>query len=441
MRVLATIAAVAVAMFLSLPVAAADAGRATLVSDIRTDGGSDPRQLTRAGGLVYLTAIDGTHGRELWVTDGSTDGTRMVKDIRPGSAGSAPQALTRVGSRLFFTANDGVHGRELWVSDGTAAGTSLVKDLTAGPRGQVDYSITPLGDVALFSPSHRDLYRTDGTTKGTRLVRSFLAVNLDDTAKKGKALVFPAYDAVWKTDGTNAGTRRISPLGVQAHDLTSFRGRVWFTHIGYPEVPQLWRSDGTKAGLEVVPGVYAPMDLTVMGDTLYLNASASASKAPRLFGSDGSVSGTSPVRPRVRPLVGMVKEAGHLWMARMSEPRPLPDELWVSDGTATGTTLVMGGAGDWVIGDEVVAGLAFDGVGTDGSIWFSAGPATEVGDEFVMTDTELWRSDGTTAGTVEAVDIDPDGSSMPRGFVKLGDAILFSATDGAHGRELWRFDP
>ena len=258
---------------------------------------------------------------------------------------------------------------------------------------------------------------------------------------KGGTLVFPADDAVWKTDGTTAGTRRISPRGVQAHDLTSFRGRVWFTEFGYPEVPRLWRSDGTKAGTKVVPGVYAPSDLTVLGDSLYLNASASMAKAPRLFRSGGTLVGTGPVRPRVRPLVGMVKGAGQLWMARMSEPMPLPNELWTSDGTATGTTLVIGGAGDWAIGDEVVAGLAFDPVGLDGSIWFPAGPATEVGDEFVMTDTELWRSDGTTAGTVEAVDIDPDGSSTPRGFVKLGDAILFSATDGVHGRELWRFDP
>ena len=133
---LATVAALAAAIILILPVAAADAGSATLVSDIGPDGGSDPQQLVRAGGLVCFTATDGDHGRELWVTDGTTDGTRLVKDIRPGSAGSAPKALTRVGSRLFFTADDGVHGRELWVSDGTAAGTRLVKDLTSGPRGQ-----------------------------------------------------------------------------------------------------------------------------------------------------------------------------------------------------------------------------------------------------------------------------------------------------------------
>jgi ELWxxDGT repeat protein len=56
-------------------------------------------------------------------------------------------------------------------------------------------------------------------------------------------------------------------------------------------------------------------------------------------------------------------------------------------------------------------------------------------------DTELWTSDGTTAGTVESVDVNPTGSSDPRDLVRLGDAIIFSSSDGQHGRELWRLDP
>lgn len=438
---LATVAAVAAIVF-SLPVAAADGGSATLVSDVRPDGGSDPQQLTRAGGLVYFSANDGTHGRELWVSDGTSDGTALVRDIRPGVASSAPSALTRVGTRVFFSANDGTHGRELWVSDGTAAGTRLVKDVISGPVGQAWLTIADLDGVALFSPDGRDLYRSDGTAQGTRRIHEFVAVNLDDTATKGRVLVFPASDAVWRTDGTSAGTRRISPRPVQAYDLARFHGRVWFTEMGYPEVGRLWRSDGTKAGTKVVPGVHAPTELTVVGDSLYFNASTAASVvAPRLFSSDGTVVGTGPVRPRVRPLAGMVKGAGSLWEARMSRPMPLPDELWVSDGSAAGTTLVMGGDGGWVISDEAGAGLILDYVGMDGSLWFSAGPAVPTDDELVLTDTELWVSDGTPEGTTEAVDIHPDGSSMPRGFVKLGSAILFSATDGDHGRELWRFEP
>ena len=56
----------------------------------------------------------------------------LVKDIRPGSSSSFPSNLTEVNGTLFFEANDGTNGRELWKSDGTSAGTVLVKDINPG---------------------------------------------------------------------------------------------------------------------------------------------------------------------------------------------------------------------------------------------------------------------------------------------------------------------
>ena len=72
-------------------------------------------------------------------------------------------------------------------------------------------------------------------------------------------------------------------------------------------------------------------------------------------------------------------------------------------------------------------------------LYFAAGPGSSDGGGRV--DTELWTSDGTTAGTIEGVDVNPTGSSDPRDLVRLGDAIIFSATNGQYGRELWRLDP
>jgi ELWxxDGT repeat protein len=90
-----------------------------------------PRDLVAFGGQLYFTAVDSQHGRELWTSDGTADGTRLVADIAAGRASSDPTDLTVAGSRLFFLANDGSHGRGLWVSDGSSVGIRLV---TAVPQ-------------------------------------------------------------------------------------------------------------------------------------------------------------------------------------------------------------------------------------------------------------------------------------------------------------------
>jgi ELWxxDGT repeat protein len=52
-----------------------------------------------------------------------------VKDIQgEAGVGSDPSSLTALGNgKVLFNADDGVNGRELWTTDGTAAGTRLVK--------------------------------------------------------------------------------------------------------------------------------------------------------------------------------------------------------------------------------------------------------------------------------------------------------------------------
>lgn len=74
-------------------------------------------------------------GAELWVSDGTTAGTRLLRDIRPGEAESRPRHLTRSAGVIYFVANDGRHGREVWRTDGTTAGTTRVTNLAVGVRG------------------------------------------------------------------------------------------------------------------------------------------------------------------------------------------------------------------------------------------------------------------------------------------------------------------
>jgi ELWxxDGT repeat protein len=430
------VAALAAALLVA-PAVGAEPG-ARLVKDINPSGGSDPRLMTRVGSVAFFTASDGSHGRELWRTDGTTRGTRLVKDLRTGLAGSTPTSLARVGKQLFFTADDGVHGRELWVSDGTRAGTRMVRDLTPGRKGSGDLVIVDLGGRAVFSQGSRDLWRSDGSASGTLLLRRFGGLDLADTARLRKALYFPADGAIWRTDGTAPGTRSVVAVGTPpASGLTTFKSRLYFSDFGFPTaVPRLWWSDGTADGTRRSAGVYAPTDLTVLDGALYFDAATSRTGHPRLFRSDGSIAGTVPVQPRVRPLRGMVKAVGRLWSTASSQALPWRDELWVSDGSAAGTSRAYGGSADWFTSDDAPLAL----VGKSGRTWFAAGPGAKVGDTWTLTDHELWSSDGTEGGTVQVTDINASGSSDPRGLLSLGQAILFGASDGAVGRELWAVD-
>ena len=92
----------------------------TLFKDINPNGSSDPHDMTIVNGVNYFVATDGFSGFELWKTNGSTGGTVMVKDINPSH-------LTAVGNALYFIAN-----AELWKSDGTTDGTVMVKDINSG---------------------------------------------------------------------------------------------------------------------------------------------------------------------------------------------------------------------------------------------------------------------------------------------------------------------
>ena len=105
-------------------------------------GGTFPtsiQYLTAAGLTLFFIYEDGIHGTELWKSDGTPQGTMMVKDICPGPVSSRPTNLMALGSVLMFSADDGVHGMELWKSDGTETGTVMVKDINPGSGSGIYY--------------------------------------------------------------------------------------------------------------------------------------------------------------------------------------------------------------------------------------------------------------------------------------------------------------
>ena len=98
----------------------------------------------------------------------------MVKDINPGAGGSSPGALTNVNGTLYFSANDGTHGFELWKSDGTAAGNNNCQGHCPARHELVPAVSDDPQRGALFQGQRRypcyELWKSDGTAAGTVLL-------------------------------------------------------------------------------------------------------------------------------------------------------------------------------------------------------------------------------------------------------------------------------
>ena len=185
---------------------------------------------------MFFTARDGTHGRELWRSDGTAAGTVLVKNINPNdsrrSAGSHPNNLTVVGQTLFFTADDGTHGRELWKSDGTRSGTVQVKDINLGSRssGSHPSELSAMGGGLFFAADDgtrgEELWRSDGSRSGTVLVKN---INSKDS-------------------------RYYS--GSYPSSLTAMGGELFFAADDGTHGEELWRSDGSRAGTVLVEDIH-----------------------------------------------------------------------------------------------------------------------------------------------------------------------------------------
>ncbi|KAA0255807.1 hypothetical protein FBQ97_02470 [Acidobacteria bacterium ACD] len=112
--------------------------------------------LTAARGKLFFAAWDAEHGHELWTSDGTVEGTRLLADILPGPSGSFPSSLTEVGNVLMLSASDGPHGAEPWTSDGTTTGTRMLADVAPGAGSSSPSLFAATCDDLFFVAFHPD---------------------------------------------------------------------------------------------------------------------------------------------------------------------------------------------------------------------------------------------------------------------------------------------
>jgi trimeric autotransporter adhesin len=348
-------------------------------------------------GMFLFSAADDTNGLELWKTDGTSDGTVMIKDIFPGGGSSNPNQFCVVGNQVYFIANNGTTGGELWKTDGSTEGTVLVKDILPGIENGVVGRLTASGSYVYFIATHPD--------SGTE---------------------------IWRSNGTDAGTTLVSDLIAGTGSGFS----IVNTHLTYLNKAflinstslKLYVGDGTaNTFTEFSTDIIAAYDMAVVGNALFIGG-RNVSGQNVLW---RSVNGEHPVQYKILRtsdggIFGMYQFTncnGKLFFnANDGTSR---NEPWVSDGSETGTFQlkdIQPGAG---------TSQPFHFTASGDKVFFQA--------RGTGTDAELWITDGTEAGTYLVKDINPGPTgSQPSAFIASPDGkVLFTANDGVNGIELW----
>ncbi|HEU4418667.1 MAG TPA: ELWxxDGT repeat protein, partial [Planctomycetota bacterium] len=371
-------------------------GTPTLLADILPGPGSSaPGYVVEYRGWHWFAAYDPVNGNELWRTDGTAAGTQLFANLTSGWPSTNPLWLTVAADRLFFTS-----GYTLWASDGTVAGTTPLRTFFQRfPFPSPPALFAEVAGKLLFAADDAsvgvELWESDGTAAGTVLLRDIhpgaASSSPDRFAVAGDRMFFRANSPLgfelWISDGTSAGTTgldlRPGPGSSYPDRITPAGPVVFLTLLDNASAVRPWRSDGTVAGTVQLSAVaFDPRSLTVAGDKLFFSATDNAGREPWV--SDGTPAGTFRLR-----------------------------DVWPGSASSMSEPAGFGAAGS---GARVVFGANDSVHGVD-----------------------LWTSDGTPNGTTLLADIAPEIlDSNPSGFVRIGTDLFFVADDYAHGPELWR---
>ena len=377
------------------------------------------------------------------MSDGTAEGTEPLTDVIPERDIGGPVHLLPADNQIYFMLRTSSYP-ELWRTDGTRDGTRRVASTLVTERS----ALAVLGDELFFikrfcslfmcEGAEYELWKTDGTAGRETLVKEFpsgsrfLVPALTPVGRQRLFLVKGAE--LWVSDGTPEGTRTLvvqTPDGRRGglpHQLVAV-GDTLFFFATIEEELLLWKSDGTQEGTVHVSthGTSASVGSTaVVGGTLYFLTKPS-SRSSVLWKSDGTTT------ERIAEIPGpnaasafLTASGGALYFWAFAEEHGY--ELWKSDGTEAGTRMLT----------ELNPGM-LGAVVTPGPL-VALGPGEPL--VFAASDgvsgLELWQTDGTAQGTVRVADIAPGpDSSSPRGLTVAGRHLFFSASRKDTGFELW----
>ncbi|MFK7921216.1 MAG: ELWxxDGT repeat protein [Bacteroidia bacterium] len=257
---------------------------------------------------------------------------------------------------------------------------------------------------------------------------------------------------LWQSDGTIGGTNLIKdiyPGSNPSYPLAyhEYNGEIFFRASNGTNGYEFWKTDGTSGGTQMVYDAWTGASngvslvtngfvIAEAGGLMVMSLSnGTTNNGQELYASDGTTAGTVMLKDiyvgtgSSGPQDFVSLGAGAVFTAYeydINTATGSARELWRTNGTAAGTILLKD------INPGIGSSTPQDLYKVGNTIFFSADDGTN--------GRELWKTDGTTAGTVLVKDINPTGSSSPEAFERVGSYLMFFADDGVHGDELWRTD-
>jgi len=405
--------------------------------------------LTVAGGRVLIRHTDDTsYISSLWETDGTVEGTRPVG---PGSTyGWMTEIRDVTGGAVFAAERVGGTERRLYSLSPAMRSPAPLKGCPDGcPKpafNTLERGVVLNGNLyfeGCLPPARgRGVWVTDGTARGTRQVKELSSEDCDNNAltfrvELGRVLFLDGEGALWATDGSEAGTVRLARTGDLPSpffppDLAVWESRVFFTGVDPRRGPQPFVSDLTSTGTGPAArlgGVFGAASGVTGLATLGRGAlfAACDGREEGIWTSDGIPAGTFQL-----PGTGTGSPCGEppsIAFIRVGDLAffSWKDRLWRTDGTAAGTMILA----------RLPAGSLATGAELGGRLLFAAGPPNP-GDGGGVTWT-FWTSDGTPEGTRRMFTF--RFGAPPTDLVTAGGLVYFRAypVEG-NERDVWRTD-
>ncbi len=425
------------------------------INTVTTNNASNPEFFASTGTLMCFAATTDL-GKELWVSDGTSGGTVLLKDINPGTSSSNIANLFAYNGIIYFSATDGVNGIELWRTDGTPQGTYLFKDINAGSGNSSPAGFTVVNGILFFSAANatngQELWKTDGTVGGTVMVKDIRVgaggAEIGGLTAFNNKLVFTAsasdFDSdPYISDGTAGGTFKLANINQSGDTYPggyyNAGGLLYFSAHNYSNSYEPWVTDGTQAGTRMLKNINLqsapfvtdadsyPGYFTLFNGNVYFSADDGLS-GRELYQTDGTNAGTVLLKDINLTADGSGTEG--------SDPKNFivyNNTLYftATDGTNYGLWKTNGTAGGTVL---VKALIYLENLFIfNNTLYFTQYDA--------VNGTELWKSDGTTNGTVLVKDMNPGtADSNPQNYFVFNGNFYFAAVDAVGKNELWMSD-